>query len=128
MKKWLYFGAGVITGVVLVFLFAFITRQNSTEDSGIRYYDKPGEVVEQKSFQVLQVIADNAALAHGKGSNNDYFMGPIYVLTNSDGKLYYDEEIVEVPKDKVVRAIGTYTYPTKQGFEKTVLIVRFFDE
>ena len=127
MKKWLYYGAGVITGVVLVFLFAFITRQDRTEDSGIRYYDKPGEVVEQRSFQVFQVIADNAALAHGKDSDND-FMGPIYVLTNSEGKLYYDEEIVKVPKDKVVRAMGTYTYPTKNGFEKTVLIVRFMDE
>lgn len=128
MKKWLYYGAGVITGIILVFLFGYIRNNNSSEANGIRYYDEPGKVIEQRSFQVFQVIAENAALVNAKSPDNKYYFGPVYTLINSDGKLYYDEEIVDVPKGKVARAMGTYTYPTKDGFEKTVLIIKIMDE
>ena len=128
MKKWLYYGAGVITGIIIVFLFGYIRSKNSAEANGIRYYEKPGKVIEQKSFQVFQVIAEDAALVNAKSSDSEYYFGPIYTLVNSDGKLYYDDEIVDVPNGKVARAIGTYTYPTKNGFEKTVLIIKITDE
>ena len=127
MKNWLYYGAGVITGIILVFLIGYLRSKNSAEANGIRYYEKPGKVIEQRSFKVFQVIADDASLVNAKSSDSEYYFGQIYVLVNSEGKLYYDDEIVDVPEGKVARAMGTYTYPTKDGFEKTVLIIKIMD-
>jgi hypothetical protein len=56
------------------------------------------------------------------------YMGTIYVIVHDDGKLYYDNQIVKVPKGKVVRMMGTYTYTTPKGMEKTVPIIKIMDQ
>lgn len=140
MKKWVCFVLGIITGVIVTILFAitYVSLHTSTsqeptselspeEQSGIRYYDSPGEVIKESSFQVFQVLADNAALVHGKQTSENMYMGTIYVIVHDDGKLYYDNQIVKVPKGKVVRMMGTYTYTTPKGMEKTVPIIKIMD-
>lgn len=56
----------------------------------------------EQSVEVFQVIADNAALVHGKDPNSfsDLYLGTVYMLRNYDGKYYYDDEIITLPKGK----------------------------
>ncbi|MGM9837266.1 MAG: hypothetical protein ACI30A_02105 [Paludibacteraceae bacterium] len=125
MKKWLIFGGGVLTGVVLTFLVAFLFALGSTEKKGVTWFDEPGELVEQGSFEVFQVLESNFALVRGKDSyySTSYF-GAVYLLTNDDNKYYYDDEIVKVPSGMVVRQVGMYQYQTKNESWKTVPIIK----
>ncbi|MCH5310522.1 MAG: hypothetical protein J1E57_00950 [Prevotella sp.] len=122
MKKYLVFGGGVITGFVLAFIFAIVVSQCSSSN-GVTLFDAPGEIVNEKSFEVFQVLDENAALTHGEKG-----YGAVYLLTNSTGKYYYDDEVIIVPDGKVVRQIGIYQYETKNNFGKTVPIVEIMDK
>lgn len=68
MKKWGLFLGGVATGVVLTFLFAYIVTLAGGKSSpdGVTNFDQPGQIMNEQSVEVFQVIADNAALVHGK--------------------------------------------------------------
>lgn len=127
MKKWMIFGGGVITGIVLTFLFLFIyAKAGGSED--VKLFDKPGEVIESPSFEVFQVIDESVALVHGKGNTYSIHSGAVYVLTNDEGKLYYDDEIVKVPEGKVARQVGIFKYRTPADFEKTVPIIKIMSK
>lgn len=123
MKKWLIFLGGVVAGIVLTFLIAFII--SSSKASGVTNFEKPGPIVNETSVKVLQVLDDNAALVHGKepGTFSDLYMGPIYLLRNDNGVFYYDDEIIHKPKDKKFRQTGVYKYKTNAGAYKTVAII-----
>ena len=123
MNKWLIFWGGVVTGVVLTFLFAFFfSTSNSNSNDGITWFEKPGDVIDVKSFTVFQVLDKDAALVNGA------FTGIVYLLTNEDGKYYYDDELIEVPEGKVARQVGIYQYQTESKFEKTVPIIQIMNE
>lgn len=126
MKKWLIFGGGVLTGVVLTFVFAFIFSA-SRSNNGVTWFENAGDVIDESSFEVFQVISEDAALVHGKSECGSYF-GAVYLLTNGAGKYYYDDEIVKVPNGKVVRQVGIYQYQTKSDFGKTVPIIQIMNK
>lgn len=130
MKKWLIFGGGVLTGVVLIIVSAFVFTTNRSEsDDGTIWFEKPGDVIEVRSFKVFQVIAEDAALVNGVTHERyDIYSGAVYLLTNEDGKYYYDDEIVKVPDGKVVRQVGIYQYQTKSDFDKTVPIIQIMSK
>lgn len=136
MKKWVVFLFGVLTGIILMFALAFILYvinspvSNDTElveveneENGVTMFKEPGEIIEDRDFEVFQVIAKNAALVRGKSDNSDYYFGTIYMLMNDEDKYYYDDEKIKVPKEKVVRQMGIYQYPTKNDIIKTVQII-----
>ena len=125
MKNWLIFLGGVVTGVILTFLIAFIiTYSGSNSPAGVTNFDQPGQVVHESSVKVMQVVADNAALVRGKDdSSDDWYFGPVYLLRNYDGKYYTDDEIVKKPSGKVFRQTGVYKYEAKSGDYKTVAII-----
>ncbi len=149
MKKILIFASGVITGVVLTVLLLYaVARLQNGAMNGVTYFDNPGDTVDGKSFQVFQVLEKGAALVNGQSDVPDLYpdmsdsfpdmpdmqssmpnlyLGPIYLITNSDGKYYYDEEIINVPDGKVARQVGIFKYPTKNEFEKTVPIIEIMD-
>ena len=130
MKKWLIFGGGVVTGVVLTFLFAFLfSASRSDSNDGTTWFEKPGEVIEVKSFKVFQVLDKDAALVNGVSHEEyDIYSGTVYLLTNDGGKYYYDDEVIKVPEGKVARQIGIYQYQTQSEFEKTVPIIQIMDK
>ena len=132
MKKWLIFGGGVLTGVILTFLFAFIFfGSRSDGDDGTTWFEKPGDVIEVDAFEVFQVLGEDAALVQGKShefSSREVFRGAVYLLTNEDGKYYYDDEVVRVPEGKVARQVGIYRYQTESKFEKTVPIIQIMSK
>ena len=128
MKKGLIFLGGVVTGVLLTFLFAFMfsSRKETSvkEDSGLTMFEQPGDVITEKSFKVFQALEQGAALADGeKGYNTTTFL-----LVNDEGKYYYDHEIVKVPSGKVARQVGIFKYTSKGGLDRTVRVVKFMDK
>ena len=56
MNKWLLFCGGIVTGIVITFLFAFLFSSSSGSNNGITWFEKPGDVIEVKSFKVFQVL------------------------------------------------------------------------
>lgn len=124
MNKYLLFGCGIITGVLLTIAFAWVVNtRNSSETEDIVWFDKPGEIVDENEFMVMQVLADHAALVMG-GKH----VGEIFLLSNAEGKYYYDAETVKVPKGMVVRQVGIYRYLTPKNREKTVRAIIITDK
>lgn len=126
MKNWGLFLGGVVTGVILTFLVAFIISYTGNNgSSGVTNFDEPGQVMNESSVKVMQVVGQNAALVIGKSSNrlDNVYMGNVYLLRNYDGKYYYDGEIINKPADKVFRQTGVYRYEAKSGDYKTVAII-----
>ena len=121
MKMWLIFGSGVLTGIVLTIVFAIIFYANrSGYNDGITWFEKPGNVINVRSFKVFQVVAKDAALVYGVTQEEyDIYSGAVYFLTKEKGKYYYDDEVVRVPEGKVVRQVGIYHYQTKLEVGKT---------
>lgn len=130
MKKWLIFLGGVVTGIVLTILFEFLLYvSHSNSNDGTTWFEKPGDVIEMKSFKVFQVLDKDAALVNGvTEEESDFYSGAVYLLTNKDSKYYYDDEVIKVPEGKVARQIGIYQYQTKTEFEKTVPIIQIMDK
>ena len=141
------FVAGVVVGFVVAFLIDVIGNKNSSEpqvkeeikaeaepepesedNDDIHYFKEPGEIIEGKSFKVFQVLADHAALVNGKSSHSDAYIGPVYLIVNDEDKYYYDDEIVKIPNDKVLRQIGIYRYLTNRDIVKTVPIIEIMDK
>lgn len=132
-KKWLLFCGGVLTGIVLTIIFATIYVANKSgigvpSTNSVTWFDKAGDKVNESSFEVFQVIGNDAALVYGQSEYGDFHFGMVYLLTNNEGKYYYDGEIIQVPNGKVVRQMGIYRYPTKDNFEKTVPIVQIVNK
>ncbi|MBR4306492.1 MAG: hypothetical protein IKT83_00635 [Bacteroidaceae bacterium] len=119
MKKWLIFIGGVLTGVILTLLFSFILSRNHDQTT---WFESPQDMIESETFRVFQVLGKNAALV------DDIYPGTVYLLTNNEGKYYYDNEFVQVDSDKVVRQIGIYQYKTKEKMYKTVPIIQIMDK
>ena len=127
MKKGLIFLGGVVTGVLLTFLFAFMfSSQKETsvkEDSGLTMFEQPGDVITEKSCKVSQALEQGAALADGE---KEYMT--TFLLVNDEGKYYYDHEIVKVPSGKVARQVGIFKYTSGGGLDRTVPVVKFMDK
>lgn len=130
MKSVLIFIGGVATGVVLTILgfviFSVIVASHSTsvkDENGMQLFEQPGNVVNEKSFEVFQAIEQGAALVHG---GNDHIT--IYMLMDDEGNYYYDHEIITVPAGKVVRQIGVFNYSTRGGLERTVQVVKIMNK
>lgn len=141
MKKGLVFFLGMISGVVLTFLiFLFIglaNRNNGTGDAvysdpGISMFSEAGETMQLKSFQVFQVLSNGSALARSseksKVQYNFEYGDPIVLLLPDEKSAFYDDQIIKVSANKVVRQVGTYRYETKMEFVKTVPVVAIFDK
>lgn len=132
MKKWLIFLLGFITGTVFTIAIAIIAVVGSSESpKGATFFEEPGECFSSSRFEVMQAIGDNYALAFEQCYNWDFGYtntNLLVLLTNDNGKCYYDQQIVEVPKDKCVRQIGVYKYQTKSEIWKTVPIVKLMDK
>lgn len=126
MKKGVVFGLGVLTGIVITFVFALIINAVNNKNSGITLYEEPGQRIMYDSFEVFQVLEDGSALAWENESSIGHDL--IVLLPPREGSTYFDNQIISAPKGKVVREIGSYRYVNGQNFVKTVPIVDFFEE
>ena len=129
MKKFLVFIGGFVAGIIATILVAFlITVANKPHDDGLlglTIFPEEGEcITTDGEIEVFQVIETNVALAktvkYGKYGNRQYSDEIVVLLIDYDGKTFYDEQKIKIPKNKCARQIGTYQYQTKNDFVKTV--------
>ncbi len=125
MKKWIVFVLGVVSGIVFLFLVLLIIGKTYATNDGMTYFDKPGKCISTKDFEVMQVVGEGYALAREK---KGYVGGILVLVTNENGELYYDDQVIKVPEGKCMRQIGVYEYQTRMETIKTVPIVQVMNE
>ena len=98
---------------------------------GVTLFPEPGQVLNLKSIRIFQVFSDGSALAFTSEKVPaqpviDY-KGPTVHLFADTNNPFYDDLVITVPGNKVVRQIGTYRYESKNGV-KTVPIISIMDK
>lgn len=119
--------AGIVTGCIVFFVISCIIVANNSSKDDVVMFDKPRNTVPGKTFKVFQVFSDGSALSSG----DDYSvnnLGLDVLFLGNESTSYYDDQKIEIPKGKVARQIGNYSYTTNMGIEKTVPIVEIMDE
>ena len=120
MKKVWVFVLGFVSGIVFAIGLLFIVS-SVIDRHDVNFFEQPGEcLISKSSLKVFQVIEPNVALAI---INGEWTSG-VYLLVNSEGKMYYDDQIIKLPAGKCFKQIGTYKYPTKDDSLKTVPVVK----
>lgn len=125
--------AGIVTGCVLLFVIGcIINAKNSSSTSpeeDIVMFDSPRNTVPGKAFKVVQVLPDGNALASGDDFSNDNDnIGMVVLFLGDESTSYYDDQKIEIPKGKVAKQIGNYSYMSRSYNEKTVPIVKIMNE
>ena len=133
MKKWVVFLLGMIAGGVLTFVMMLVLAIGAnTSSNGMTLFDEPGDCLSTKTFEVIQVVDNNHALAHEVEWNavlESYMStGLLVLLTNDNGEYYYDNQVIEVPKGMCMRQVGIYKYQTRMEIDKTVPIVKLMSK
>lgn len=121
--------AGIVTGCVLLFVIGSIinAKNSSAQKEDIVMFDSPRNAVPGKSFKVVQVLPDGNALARIDNVYDDNF-GIVVLFLGDESTSYYDDQKIEIPKGKVAKQIGNYSYMSRMKIEKTVPVVKIMDE
>lgn len=121
--------AGIVTGCVLLFVIGSIinAKNSSAPKEDIVMFDSPRNAVPGKSFKVVQVLPDGNALASVDNVYDDNF-GIVVLFLGDESTSYYDNQKIEIPKGKVAKQIGNYSYMSRMKIEKTVPVVKIMDE
>ena len=127
IKSCLYYVGGIITGIVLSFAFLFVFANKESND-GLVMYDSPQQEIDANYFNVFQVISGgSAALATVPFPYENY--GMVVLFPKQQGfPSFYDDQNIEIPENKKVMQVGTYTYKTRDELQKTVPVVRIYDK
>lgn len=121
---------GVVTGIILVVVFALIV--NSTQQGqanainrDVVLFEKPHQVVNARTLKVMQVLPDGSALATVDIMEDNG--GMVVMFLAKDGASYFDDQKISVPSGKCLRQIGNFTYECKMGM-KTVPVVEILNK
>lgn len=129
MKKFLIFIGGFVAGILAtIFTIYVIEIANKPNDDGLiglTIFEEKGECITTNEIEIFQVLEPNVALArtleYGKYGIRKYSDEIVVLIIDYDGKTFYDEQKIKIPKDKCARQIGIYQYTTKRdNFGKTV--------
>lgn len=120
MKGCFIFLLGFILGAATLFLVISVASQAQNDD--IIMFEKPGERIDAKSFEILQVLDDGCALA----KELHLFSDLVVLLEERKGLYYYDNQVIDLPKGYCWKKVGIYRYTSKAGDEKTVPVVNMF--
>jgi hypothetical protein len=119
----------ILTFLLLVFVQANTLLANNLSTKGdephIKQFENPISYENKKetTFKVFQVIStESAALAIERDDIFDKSYNGKVVLIVGDGP-FYDSKIVKV---KMPMMVGTFTYLSKGGSDKTVPIIMWF--
>lgn len=125
MRKGLVFVFGIVTGIVVTFVFFLIlglaVNKSSHSMDGVDYFENVGQVMPVQKYKVMQVLPNGNALATElSNEEHDWYHGSVVLIIASDDSHYYDDQVVKKSSGKKFMQVGTYRYETKQGFVKTV--------
>ncbi len=122
---------GIITGAILVFVFAFLISPKSNLSSSsndIVMFDTPQQEIKIQSFKVMQVLPDGNALAMAEDVEDMSYYGTVVLfLADGDKSFYYDNQIIEIPSGKCVMQVGAYRYENQLKMTITVPVVEIID-
>lgn len=91
----------------------------------VRWSGEPGEKV-VGPFKVFQVVSDTKALAFEK---SDYgYNGMLCLIYHTPDVLFFEDAIVRASRKKEFRIVGTYTYETRNGYQKTIPVIEMMDK
>ena len=130
VKFILTYVAGIVTGIVLIFavgLFMAKSVATSASNKDVVMFEKPRGVVPGKVFEVMQVLPDGSALATVDDFESDN-TGTVVLFVGDESTSYYDSQKINVPKGKVVKQVGTYSYVARNDIYKTVPVVEIMAE
>ena len=90
--------------------------------AGITLYPKKkeGEIIAKDQLRIFQVLKPNIALVKSGIFPNEILM----LLIGEDDDLYYDNQKIDIPKEKAAKQVGIYQYNTKNGELKTIPAVK----
>lgn len=114
MKFFLGFVTGII--ITIIFLLLYTRKDSSDELEGLTLFKQTGECIAKRKLKIFQTVRTNAALAEFGVYPNEMMV----LLINYNGIAYYDDQKIIIPSNQCARRIGTYTYSTRVGFQKTV--------
>lgn len=116
----------IIDGVELPKSNKTVSAKNN---SGKTLFDKPGDCVSRKNFEVQEVLesGDAIALEIRETIGGHIFTSDLEVLILAqEGSNFYNKQIVKAPHGKCARQIGNYKYqPYKYGDTKVIPIIAF---
>lgn len=102
---------------------------SAKNNSGMTLFDKPGDRVSLKDFEVQRVLESGDAIAREISDNiaGHVFTSDLEVLILAqEGSNFYNNQIVKAPHGKCARQIGTYKYqPYRYGETKVIPIIAF---
>lgn len=127
-KSILIYIGGIVTGIILTFvILLFVAKSNSSNSSNndMVIFEQPQQIIDVKSFEIMQVLPDGNALATVESPEN---FGMIVMFRAKGNASYYDDQKIEIPTGKCARQIGTYRYMTRNNIEKTVPIIDIVNE
>lgn len=96
-------------------------------NSGKTLFDKPGDCVSRKNFEVQKVLesGDAIALEISETISGYVFTSNLEVLILAqEGNNFYNNQIVKTPQGKCARQIGNYRYQS-YGTTKVIPIIAF---
>ena len=99
-----------------------IVNKDEKKLGGITLFPKKkeGDVLAKEDVRIFQVLKPNIALVKSGTFPNEMLM----LLIGDDDDLYYDNQKINVPKEKSVKQVGIYQYNTKSGELKTIPAVK----
>lgn len=123
---------GLFTGIIITFLFFFFAALQTSEDvinDKIEMFDKPQREIKVKTFEIIQVLPNGNALAVSRDISRcrDSNFGLVVLFLAKQDFSYYDNQSIEVPKNKCVMQVGTFKYESRDKIYKTVPIVEIVD-
>ena len=114
----------IINGVELPKSNKAIVAKNNSEKT---LFDKPGDCVSRKNFEVQEVLesGDAIALEIRETISGYVFTSDLEVLILAqEGSNFYNNQIVKAPQGKCARQIGNYKYE-QYGNTKVIPIIAF---
>ena len=110
---------------ILAVLFVIGITNSNANESDITIAEQQTVFTTATKFEVFQVLGDGAlANCEEKGYSTSFFTGPVVYIVTDGQNLFYDDQVIEVPKGKKAMQIGTFRYETKLG-EKVVPVIKF---
>lgn len=97
------------------------------KDFGKTLFEKPGECVSRKNFEVQKVLdsGDAIALEIRETISGHIFTSDLEVLILAqEGSNFYNNQVVKAPQGKCARQIGNYKYQ-EYGNTKVIPIIAF---
>lgn len=101
----------------IIFLIGIFSQVSSYP--GLTIFEEKGACITSNSLKIFQTLEPDMALAEFGVFPNEVMV----LLVNDEGKTYYDNQKISIPKGQCARQIGSYKYTTKGGTAKTVPVV-----